>query len=98
MKINPNLQTAVLSSVGGERKGAQGAQAANTAAVPPSTKVALSPEASTLVSAEADPSFDAAKVERMAAAMRNGTYQINPEKIADKLLTNASELFSRQRG
>lgn len=97
MKINPNLQTAVLSSVGGERKGAQGAQAASTAAVP-STKVALSPEASTLASAEADPSFDAAKVERMAAAVRSGSYQINPEKIADKLLANARELLSRQRG
>lgn len=98
MKINPNLQTAVLNSVGGERKGAPGAQAASTAAVPPSTQVALSTEASALANAEADPSFDAAKVERMAAAVRNGTYQVNPEKIADKLLANARELLSRQHG
>jgi negative regulator of flagellin synthesis FlgM len=42
-----------------------------------------------------DPTFDAAKVERLAQAIRDGKFEVNAEVIADKLITNAQELLAR---
>jgi negative regulator of flagellin synthesis FlgM len=68
--------------------------------VPPeaeaSAKVALSPEASALSGLESDPTFDAAKVERIAQAIRDGKFTVNPDAIADKLIGNAQELLGRR--
>ena len=60
-----------------------------------STQVELSPEATMLSQASDDPSFDAAKVERIAQAIRDGKFSINPGAIADKLLSNAQEVLGR---
>lgn len=62
-----------------------------------STQVQLSPEASMLSQVSADPSFDQAKVERIAQAIRDGKFSINPDAIADKLLSNAQEVLDRSR-
>ena len=66
-----------------------------TAAMPPeaSTKLALSPAAAVLVN-ESNADFDAAKVARIAQAIRDGKFQINAEAIADKLIGNAKELLA----
>jgi hypothetical protein len=41
--------------------------------------------------------FDAKKVERMAGAIRNGTFRADAEAIADKLISRDPELlFARQ--
>ena len=40
-------------------------------------------------------SFDAAKVERIAQAIRDGQLKINAGAIADKLISNAQELLDR---
>jgi negative regulator of flagellin synthesis FlgM len=63
--------------------------------VPPeaSTKLALSPAAAVLVN-ESNADFDAAKVARIAQAIRDGKFQINAEAIADKLIGNAKELLA----
>ena len=60
-----------------------------------STQVQLSPEATMLSNASADPSFDSEKVERIAQAIRDGKFSINPGAIADKLIANSQELLSR---
>ena len=62
-----------------------------------STQVELSPEATMLSHASQDPSFDQAKVERIAQAIRDGSFSINPGAIADKLLSNAQELLGRSQ-
>ena len=62
----------------------------------PSAQVALSPEASALASGRAEPAFDAAKVERIAQAIRDGKFTVNAEAIADKLIVNAEELLGRK--
>jgi negative regulator of flagellin synthesis FlgM len=67
-------------------------------AAEPSAKVALSPAASLLVKAGDDGAFDAAKVERIATAIREGTYKIDAEAIAEKLIVNAEELLGRKLG
>jgi negative regulator of flagellin synthesis FlgM len=37
--------------------------------------------------------FNAEKVEAMRQAIANGTFRVNPEAIADKLLANAAEML-----
>jgi negative regulator of flagellin synthesis FlgM len=99
MKIGPIDSKPVTPAQGADRKGpanggapARGAEAAPEA----SAQVALSPAASLLAKVAEDPAFDAAKVERIAAAIREGKYQINAEAIADKLIVNAEELLGRK--
>lgn len=57
-----------------------------------STEVALSSTATGMSEA----SFDSAKVDRIALAIRQGQFTINAEVIADKLITNAEELLGRK--
>lgn len=39
--------------------------------------------------------IDTQKVATVKAAIQNGTYVVNPEAIADKLLSNAQEMLNR---
>jgi negative regulator of flagellin synthesis FlgM len=39
--------------------------------------------------------IDVQKVATVRAAIQNGTYVVNPEAIADKLLSNAQEILNR---
>jgi negative regulator of flagellin synthesis FlgM len=49
-------------------------------------------------SARGPAEFDAGKVKAVKAAIDNGTFTVDAEAIADKLLANAEETFSRSRG
>lgn len=60
-----------------------------------SVQVALSSTASELSASGVQASFDGAKVERIAQAIRDGKFEINADAIADKLIANAQELLSR---
>jgi negative regulator of flagellin synthesis FlgM len=40
-------------------------------------------------------SFNAAKVERIAQAIRDGSFSVNAGAIADQLIANAQELLDR---
>ena len=60
--------------------------------------VTVSPLARTLVQASGvDVDIDETKVEAVRSAIENGTYVVNPEAIADKLLGNAQEMLNRTR-
>ncbi|MEO5844167.1 MAG: flagellar biosynthesis anti-sigma factor FlgM [Caldimonas sp.] len=74
------------------------AQAAAASQVDASTTVALSSTASTLLSGGASGEFDAEKVGRIAAQIADGSFKINPEAIADKLIANAQELLAKVQG
>jgi len=92
MKIGP-IESSPVGTPAAERRG----QAAPAPAQPePSAQVALSPAASALAGAGVDPTFDAAKVERIAQAIRDGKFAVNAEAIADKLIVNAEELIGRR--
>lgn len=91
MKIGSIETPLPLAPVAGERKSA--APAAGTPAAPSSATVEISPEASAL--AAGDGAFDAAKVERISQSIRDGSFKVNPEAIADKLIANAQELLAR---
>jgi len=80
--------------------------AAKTQATPPvsppavpdaSAKVELSSTAATLLSTGASAEFDAEKVARISKAIGDGTFKVNPEVIADKLIANAQELLSQKQ-
>jgi negative regulator of flagellin synthesis FlgM len=77
----------------GQAKGAQrtGGDAGGSATVQ------LSSAASALLEG-AEGGFDAAKVQRVRDAIADGTYTINAEAIADKLIANAQELLGRKAG
>ena len=67
-------------------------------AVDASATVALSSTASTLLSGGTSAEFDADKVARVGQAIADGTFKINPEAIADKLIANAQELLTKVQG
>lgn len=93
MKIGSIEAKPVAPAPGGERK--TPAAPAGTAAEP-SAQVELSSAATLIAKTADDGTFDARKVERIAAAIRDGKFQVNPEAIADKLIVNAEELLGRK--
>ena len=70
----------------------KGAQSAGVA-------VTVSPLARSMEAAEsgAASDVDMAKVDSVKSAIAQGTYVVNPEAIADKLLSNAQEMLTRNR-
>jgi negative regulator of flagellin synthesis FlgM len=74
---------------GTTRAGGDGAQGGTT--------VKLSSAASALLEGS-EGGFDAAKVQRVRDAIADGTYKINAEAIADKLIANAQELLGKSGG
>ncbi|MCA3239955.1 MAG: flagellar biosynthesis anti-sigma factor FlgM [Rubrivivax sp.] len=91
MKIGPFEAKNLPAPAAAERKAA-----AQPAAAEPSAQVQLSSAAQGLKAADGDPAFDGAKVERIAQAIRDGKFTVNPEAIADKLIVNAQELLGRK--
>lgn len=85
-------------------KAAQGASANATATAAKSTQsagvaVTVSSLARTLeVSKRGEVAdVDMAKVNAVRAAIQQGTFVVNPEAIADKLLSNAQEMLGRSK-
>jgi negative regulator of flagellin synthesis FlgM len=72
--------------------------ARGAATVDASATVALSSTASSLLAGGASSDFDADKVARVGDAITAGTFKINPEAIADKLISNAQELLTKVQG
>ena len=79
-------------------KATAGAHATGAANVDASATVALSSTASTLLSGGASGEFDADKVARISAQLADGSFKVNPEAIADKLIANAQELLAKVQG
>ena len=64
------------------------------APVEASAKVELSATASLLAAEGNTADFDAEKVARIAQAIRDGKFEVNPGAIADKLIANTRELIA----
>ena len=71
--------------------------AADAPASDASAKLALSSTASNLLKTGIGAEFDAQKVASISAAIDNGSFKINPEAIADKLISNAQELLTQAK-
>ena len=101
MKIGTITSTVATTAIDNDRR-TQREQSSTTSVSTvldgaPSTQVELSPEATMLSHASQDPAFDQAKVERIAQAIRDGSFSIHPGAIADKLLSNAQEVLDRSK-
>ncbi len=97
VSVNANAQAALP-------KASQGASASATAAAAKSTQsagvaVTVSSLARTLeASKRGEPAdVDMAKVKAVREAIQQGTYVVNPEAIADKLLSNAQEMLNHSQ-
>ena len=88
MKIGP-LDLKQLPASAADRKAAVPQAASNE----PSARVELSSQAALLGQDAARADFDSAKVDRIARAIRDGSFVINADLIADKLIANAQELL-----
>ncbi len=92
MKISPSLGNAVVSTVAPSRPGATGAQTSSSASS--KSPVDLSSTARQLSSLESsDNDIDMAKVQQIRDAIASGQLKVNPERIADSLLSSARELL-----
>jgi negative regulator of flagellin synthesis FlgM len=71
--------------------------AAAPGAAEASTQVELSNAAAALMSGAgaASAEFDADKVARISQAIAEGSFKMNPEAIADRLIANAQELLTK---
>ncbi|HUP05858.1 MAG TPA: flagellar biosynthesis anti-sigma factor FlgM [Caldimonas sp.] len=104
MKIgNPADTPVALAQANGSAATADAAKTHGTApgsaasAPDASAKVELSSTAATLLSTGASAEFDADKVARISKAIEDGSFKVNPEVIADKLIANAQELLSQKQ-
>ncbi len=79
--------------------GASAAAKANAAPSPRSAGVSVTVSTAARALEKADrgegAEIDAQKVSAVRTAIQQGTYVVNPEAIADKLLSNAQEMLKR---
>lgn len=101
MKVNnPSLDTPLSKGVTGSAKRADGststASSTSDTAAPAGVSVTLSATSRSYTQAAARSGtdvFNAQKVEAMRTAIQNGSFSVNPQAIADKLLSNAREML-----
>ena len=89
MKIGPLDLKQLPAAAATDRKSAAPQAASNE----PSARVELSSHAALQGPDVGRADFDSAKVDRIAQAIRDGTFKINAEVIADKLIANAQDLL-----
>lgn len=92
MKIGPFEPKSLPTPASAERKVSSAGRSEASAS---SAKVELSAVATLQVDPHGEGAFDAAKVERIAQAIRDGKLTVNAGAIADKLIANAQELLDR---
>lgn len=94
-----DLPTSKTSSAHTPKLDSAPARVATSAASDPGVAVVITSGARTLGKDAVGqaPVIDAKKVAAMKAAIQDGSFKVNPEAIADKLLTNAQELYSTSK-
>ncbi|MDP3254069.1 MAG: flagellar biosynthesis anti-sigma factor FlgM [Hydrogenophaga sp.] len=102
MKVDSSPDSYIGSVAGGPQKAADkpvaGSPAASGAPAAAGVTVTLSPSTvSAMGPGGGGEVFNAEKVEAMKQSIANGTFQVNAEAIADKMLANAAEMLSGAR-
>ena len=101
--IHPSATTGTAAPPPKSDKGVSAAASAKAGALQGATSAGVSVTVSTLAQGLEKASLgqaaevDAQKVATVKASIQDGTYVVNPEAIADKLLTNAQEMLQRTR-
>ena len=103
IKMDPSLKKAAGLSVGTSQtrpgKGAEKASGAGKTKSAETDSVHLSPQSQSLtkMAGNAAP-FDAKKVEEIKAAIAEGRFKVDPEKVANGLLDTVSDLIHSRKG
>ncbi len=103
MKIGPSPENKVSSNLSVQTNSTKSSQSAAATALSSAKSagvaVTVSTQAQSLGKAVAQEGadVDSAKVESVRSAIEQGTYSVNPEAIAEKLLGNAQELLNRTK-
>ena len=100
MKINGSIQSLTTdkttSTAANDRKASAGGAAAQKG-----DSISLSPLSAQLQALEANlattSEFDRGKVEEIKQAIRDGRLQVNPEVIADRMLSHAMSLLGKDK-
>lgn len=92
MKIG-QLDTKGVTPAVSERRTSGNAPTAAAPQAAAGTQVKLSSTAADLKTGNSEAVVDAAKVKRISDAIRDGKFEVNPNAIADKLISNARELL-----
>ncbi len=103
MKIGNSVDSAAVQAPTGRTAPADADKPTKSVSGPAaaSTQVELSNTAATLragaanATTQASADFDAEKVNRISQSIADGSFTVNPEAIADKLISNAQELLSK---
>ena len=90
--ISPG-QNAGGSRVAGARAAATGAAAGNTATEQAATVVSMALHSV----GGSEPAFNSQKVAEIRQAISDGRFQINPERIADGLISSVREMLDQNR-
>jgi negative regulator of flagellin synthesis FlgM len=95
-------QKAASAPAAGSENAAAGAVAGAAAATKPQAGVTVTlssaSQAMSSTGGTGGEVFNAQKVDAMKLSIANGTFQVNPEAIADKMLSNAAEMLGNARG
>jgi negative regulator of flagellin synthesis FlgM len=99
MKIGNSVESAAVAAPTGRTAPADADKSTTSVSGPAaaSTQVELSSTAATLRAGttQASADFDTEKVNRISQSIADGSFTVNPEAIADKLISNAQELLSK---
>jgi len=98
MKVTPQTPSALLPPAAGSRPAATPVSAAGAAvqAVPQGMRLSASACSLGRTAARADGDFDAARVAAMRQAIADGSFRVNAQAVADKLLDNAAEFLTHR--
>ena len=105
MKVDSSPDSYIGSVAGGPQKTADkpaasaelAAAAGTPTAKPQGVTVTLSPSTVSAMGSGGSEVFNSEKVEAMKQAIASGSFQVNAEVIADKMLANAAEMLNGGR-
>ncbi|WP_019141196.1 flagellar biosynthesis anti-sigma factor FlgM [Noviherbaspirillum massiliense] len=99
MKIDDSIKKAAGLSVGTtSTRSSKSADKAGAVSQPASDSVKLSPQLQALSGQLADTTvFDSKKVEEIKAAIAEGRFQVDPEKVANGLLDTVTDLLRSRK-
>ena len=99
MKIDDSIKktdsVGVASTPAKSSNGAEKSAPVNTVTTGESDSVKISAQAQAL---SGDSTFDIKKVSEIKAAIASGTFQVNPEKVANGLIDTVKDLLSSRKG